>query len=90
MSQADLLLLILSSTSTQGINKLCLFVAMSSSTTDHDKPEALSPRVYEYLSDNRGPVSPDLEYRTPSISELANVDEQNDSRGESVWSVLGE
>lgn len=59
----------------------------STSTMDHEKPEAVSPQVYEYLSEaTRPPVTPDIEYpRTPSINEPPNVDERKDPRGESVW-----
>ncbi|KAL5324908.1 hypothetical protein ACEPPN_006027 [Leptodophora sp. 'Broadleaf-Isolate-01'] len=54
---------------------------------DHEKPEVVSPRVYEYLSEaTRSPVSPDIEYpRSPSLDEPGNVDERKDPKGESVW-----
>ena len=54
---------------------------------DHEKPEVVSPRVYEYLSEEtRSPVSPDLDYpRNPSIEEPEIVDERKDPKGDSVW-----
>ena len=60
---------------------------MNQITMDHEKPEAVTPQVYEYLSGaTRSQVSPDFEYpRTPSIDEPANVEERKDPRGESVW-----
>ncbi|KAK0105446.1 hypothetical protein ONS96_004833 [Cadophora gregata f. sp. sojae] len=67
-------------------------MSTSNSTMDHEKPEVVSPRVFEYLSEaTRSPVSPDIEYpRTPSIDEPGNVDERRDPKGESVWRVLKE
>ena len=65
-------------------------MSTSISTMDHEKPEVVSPRVYEYLSEaTRSPVSPDLDYpRTPSVDEPGNVDEQKDPKGDSVWYAM--
>ncbi|KUJ09209.1 proline-specific permease [Mollisia scopiformis] len=61
----------------------------TSSTLDHEKPEAVFPQVFEYVEPTRSPLTPDVEY-APSIDEPANVEERRERRGESVWRVLNE
>lgn len=56
----------------------------TSSTLDHEKPEAVFPQVFEYVDTNRSPVTPDIEY-APSIDEAAHSEERKERRGESVW-----
>ncbi|KAH7311903.1 proline-specific permease [Rhexocercosporidium sp. MPI-PUGE-AT-0058] len=59
---------------------------------DHEKPEVVCSRVYEYFSGAiRSPVSPDTEHpRSPPINGLGNVDERKKPKGERVWRVLSE
>jgi yeast amino acid transporter len=54
---------------------------------DHEKPEVVMPRIYEYVSDNtRSTISPDIEYTLdPSIEEPPNVEDRRERRGESLW-----
>ncbi|KAI9046855.1 hypothetical protein LZ554_008934 [Drepanopeziza brunnea f. sp. 'monogermtubi'] len=61
----------------------------STSTMDHEKPEVVSPQIYEISEATRSPITPDIEY-PPSVNEPTNVDERNEPRGESVWRVLRE
>lgn len=55
----------------------------SSSTLDHEKPEAVYPQVFEYVN-TRSPVTPDVEY-APSIDGAGNLEDRMERRGESVW-----
>jgi len=67
---------------------------------DHEKPQAVSPQVYEYTGENgeqhtslvMSDLSPDNEEtlygHTPSINEPDNVEEKRERRGESLWFVL--
>jgi len=57
---------------------------------DHEKPEVVMPRVYDYASENtRSTLSPDIDYpneKAPSIEEpIENVEDRRERRGESLW-----
>ena len=56
---------------------------------DHEKPEAVSPQVFDFNGD---PTQSTLESemienygRPPSIEEPAQVKQRRERRGESVW-----
>lgn len=54
----------------------------STSTLDHEKPEAVFPQVFG-LGNNHS-VTPDIEY-APSIDRADHLEERRERRGESVW-----
>lgn len=63
---------------------------------DHEKPQAISPQVYEYGGEQHQSVvmsdlSPDnsetLYRHTPSIDEAENVEDRRERKGESLWFV---
>jgi hypothetical protein len=60
----------------------CPKMSPTSSTLDHEKPEAVYPQVFEYVN-THSPVTPDIEY-APSIDE-GHLEERIERRGESVW-----
>lgn len=64
---------------------------------DHEKPQAVSQQVYEYVGEQHhslvmSDLAPDNEEtlygHTPSINEPDNVEEKRERRGESLWFVI--
>ena len=65
---------------------------------DHEKPQAVSPQVFEYgeqhnsfvMSDLSPDNSETLYGPTPSITEADNLENRRERRGENLWFVFRE